>query len=376
MCHLIVYKFSRTADELNQLVGTAADLEVALKAKVDSIVNTNIGWSLAWGPAVFKKVDNAETGPDVAWFVATHPWTDENGITSEVYVVSMAGNVASDDTDIISHVVDLSDWVQNGIEKFPKPQLNDGSSTDRILVASGFAQYIFQIVNLIPKDRFPGARFTLPDFLATRQPPAGSYLTFTGHSVGGALCPILAETLLLNGSTKAFSKDKIAVYPTAGPSPGNNKFALQFTADFPPKFPPKSDGFEAWNCNIVNSLDIVPRAYSAGLCVPYFGLQSVLSMYGSAPQDVEPVIEALKGIAKETYCSITTSIFSTNSPIQITNQITVHDFITAALEFHYNGYPGSAPEGSEVNVAIADVSAAEQLQAAHSNPIIGLLLGI
>lgn len=54
--------------------------------------------------------------------------------------------------------------------------------------------------------------------------PHGLRLDVTGHSLGGALSPVLALYLSENLSGKV----QISVFPLAGPSPGNTEFAAYY----------------------------------------------------------------------------------------------------------------------------------------------------
>jgi hypothetical protein len=412
MCHLAVFEFSLAASAVNQQVGKKTELEDWMKNALDDIVKSNAdaGWKLVWGPVVYKKVDDEKTGPDNAWFVMYHPWMI-NDVPHDVYVVAMSGNANASDSGFTSSVVDLNAWLngEGGITTAPALLSNDGPSSEKMLVANGFAQSVFQIMNCTPRADFAGAKTTLPNFLASLKPlphhqislvdsvsptdslpvqhhvpsKADAYLTFTGHSIGGALSPILAQTLLLAKKIDHFPRKNIGVYPTAGPSPGNQVFAARFTADFPPKFPSINNSFEAWNCNLVNSLDIVPCGYSMDKWVTTRLLQSVPTMYGDAPQDVPDVIEKLKGAARNMYHPISTSIFSKTGDASDEACATIADFVTEALRFHTgDAYPGPGCEGCATHVHVTGLLAAFKLdeatseakeREARSHPIIGLL---
>ncbi|PPK72396.1 hypothetical protein B0F88_104190 [Methylobacter tundripaludum] len=108
---------------------------------------------------------------------------------------------------------------------------------------------------------------SLIDFLASVD-SSGCTLTFTGHSLAGALSPTLAMAAfdptagLLKNST--WTVEQAQAYPTAGATPGNGPFAQLFNgAGFG-----GSNGtqpWQLWNTDLYNYLDIVPRAWNKEL---------------------------------------------------------------------------------------------------------------
>lgn len=120
------------------------------------------------------------------------------------------------------------------------------------------------ISNLLSMTDTVTTKQTLIAWLKSVTPAAGSTLTFTGHSLAGALSPTLAMACfdpndgLLKGA--AWSVGETMIYPTAGATPGNGPFAdLVNGAGFG-----GTDGaqpWQKWNTDLFNNLDIVPRAW-------------------------------------------------------------------------------------------------------------------
>lgn len=100
---------------------------------------------------------------------------------------------------------------------------------------------------------------SLQSFLES-QAATNATIIFAGHSLGGALSPTLALDLVVNdGFAPAKWKD-VFVYPSAGPTSGNQRFRDLFANTFVPQ--PAAEAWNSWNMDVVNSLDIVPRAWN------------------------------------------------------------------------------------------------------------------
>ena len=99
----------------------------------------------------------------------------------------------------------------------------------------------------------------LQSFLQS-QAASNATLVFAGHSLGGALSPTLALDLVVNERFAPTSWKDVFVYPSAGPTSGNQRFHDLFVKTFVPQ--PATEAWNAWNMDVVNSLDIVPRAWN------------------------------------------------------------------------------------------------------------------
>jgi hypothetical protein len=107
---------------------------------------------------------------------------------------------------------------------------------------------------------------TLSQFLAAlpTTTTGGAQLTFAGHSLAGALSPTLALALFNpdGGALALGDWAAVAVYPTAGATPGNSDFATFFSKVLPPVAAAKSSPrYQTWNQDTWNTIDIVPHAW-------------------------------------------------------------------------------------------------------------------
>src|SRR3569832_1626184 len=82
-------------------------------------------------------------------------------------------------------------------------------------------------------------------------------LTFSGHSLAGALSPTLAFHLYPDPAGSGWAK--VHSLPTAGATPGNAAFVEAWTKAYPAT--PADSGFN-WNTDYANAHDVVPHAWN------------------------------------------------------------------------------------------------------------------
>lgn len=273
-----------------------AVLQEKIKAKLvhDGYLDQYVGsgWEIVWGPAVWRDKPGSNTPPDNTWFVAKKNALEVGGDTSPVYVVAIAGTTGNFDATYdwktedfgVGSVVDLGVWLRQneGILSKPPPP-SEPLRQSQTLISAGTAQGVFVLASNPPaKSPSSDSSTTLCGFLQNLDPPADAKLIFTGHSLGGALSPVLAVALSESKVEylKKF-KNRVFVYPTAGPSPGNQTFVNCFKGLFPASTP-GDQPYQVWNKNIVNSLDIVPHAWSTDTSIP-LNLHRLPTIWGTPP---------------------------------------------------------------------------------------------
>jgi hypothetical protein len=162
-------------------------------------------------------------------------------------------------------------------------------------------------------------------------------LAVTGHSLGGALSPTMALYLfdsqkLSTGWNANQNINVIAVYATAGPTPGNRSFAdyITHTAGL-------SDTVTYAYSSQYNSLDVIPQAWESGTLdkVPGIYESNINVISGSNPSEAIvgtlATIAFLKTLSKSTlYTNVykqasvwteMTGTFSTDVDDQVTKKL-------------------------------------------------------
>ncbi|KAI1750632.1 hypothetical protein F4782DRAFT_244475 [Xylaria castorea] len=236
-----------------------AALQAALKQALNQVLPQLTGnWTVSWGPRVYKEKnqDSPEGGPDNVWFAAV----DDN---QKVCVVAIAGTASNSWADIsqdfnVFEVVDFNAWVElwssEGIPQpeARKPTQDNGSALS--YCAKGTCDGVWNVLNNVSTEPDEGTR--IDQYLAGLD---SSYtVVVTGHSLGGALSPIVALGLV---KAKLAGSHKVKVLPSAGVSPGNDKLAADYATTFP-KDPLLGEGYQVYNTDYYNTFDIVPQAWS------------------------------------------------------------------------------------------------------------------
>ncbi|NES64998.1 MAG: lipase family protein [Okeania sp. SIO2D1] len=245
--------------------GCQEELQELLKTDITNYLNTpsiqqDIGnWDLVWGPVVYqvsltKKAANA-------MYVA------QNG---NQYVVAIAGTNPISFYDWLiedGSVKRQVSWPYGDIPPNLEPKISQGTSIG--------------LNNLLQKMKSSGQ--SLLEFLGETVENSDDEIEiiFTGHSLGGALSPTLALAAFDQKSEWAGEKPfKISVYPSAGPTPGNQDFSTYYDSEL------GNSTTRIWN-----DIDIVPHAWNETM------LSEIPSLY---QPEIQPgwLVKGFVGIAE------------------------------------------------------------------------------
>jgi hypothetical protein len=277
-----------TANQTGSPASLAATAATNINATLRQVAESIGNWQIVWGPVVFE-----ESGPGGLSTVADNTmvvFQGTDGSSAPVIVVAIAG------TNPISLFGFLGEDAVG-----PTPVTFSGDAW----IAAGTDAGLQNLEGL--QDPHLGA---LQPFLESLASPTTT-LVFAGHSLGGALSPSLALDLAVNKQFDLTRWAHVYVYPSAGPTPGNQAFRDLFAQTFPP-VPPSagSPAFNAWNMDITNTLDIVPYAWQDLSTLPNLYAPSIPS--ASVPQ-VQMIVNQLAAAeipSPNPYATLPTSSFT------------------------------------------------------------------
>jgi hypothetical protein len=247
-----VFTMSMLVNREGKVTGeTAGQLQEALDSTVrgdlsDPQFQSLIGdsWQIVWGPCVYQ---NAGSG------VADNAMLVVQNTASNMYVVAIAATNFHSTFDKLTE-----DASVKPIMAWPYGQAMPPGTTFPSGVAISPGTGIG--VGILQGMQDENSNKPLATFLQSVQSAAAT-LVFTGHSLGGALAPALACSLITQGALDPGQWADVYVYPTAGPTPGNGAFGTLFQTLFP-QTAVGAQPWEIWNSLIWNNLDIVPHAWN------------------------------------------------------------------------------------------------------------------
>lgn len=107
---------------------------------------------------------------------------------------------------------------------------------------------------------------SLLEFLGSLTNEGPAEIAFTGHSLGGALSPLVALKFLELTEQMGSKNLSVSVYPIAGPTPGDSQFASYAAAKFGENYH-----------SVINNYDIVPSSWQKDR------FARIPAMYASSP---------------------------------------------------------------------------------------------
>lgn len=249
---------ANSASDTKVAASSAQDAETQLTTLLSTGISTGIStylngdWAVTWGPAVF--VDSGQTSPYNATNAAYVAYNQQNGR----YVLAIAA------TDPISNY----DWSQEDFNITPAVAWNDAlktwTGTKGTDSSAGFltTATVNGVANVL---KLSAGGHTLLDYLKSLTLSGQETITVTGHSLAGALSPVVALGLIKGLRTTALSSDVVTAYPTAGATPGDLTFASFYSDTLKPitgtGASASASPWQVWNVDQWNQFDVVPSAW-------------------------------------------------------------------------------------------------------------------
>ncbi|WP_460639606.1 lipase family protein [Larkinella harenae] len=252
LCMLSNINYDLVAASEQELSQNTLKINDALQNNTTIRAYLGTDWQVVWGPAISNSIRKSSTSK-VDSFVTDNTMYVARGTElatgKRQYVVAIAGTNAVSRKGALSedfNVINEKAW--------------DTPNSGKISAGSALG---FTILNTMTD---PATGQTLLQFLSTLSDDGPTEVAFTGHSLGGALSPLMALKFIEQKQQMGYTNLTVSVYPIAGPTPGNKEFALYATGQF-------GEGYHS----VINANDIVPHAWQKDM------FAKIPSLYKNAP---------------------------------------------------------------------------------------------
>lgn len=206
----------------------------------DSVQQLIGTWTPVWGPVTYTEDPTGNKNPDTCVTDNTLmllKGTDPSDPSKTLYVLAIAGTIGASSYDWFTEDFGLDTMAlwpaktpgKSNTVAFKQPSISNNSSVTNTgrYISTGMATGL----NVLFNTMVDGSKGTLMNYLSTtfKNSSNSIEIAVAGHSLGGALAPCVALSLMDNQSVwNPALSCKITCYATAGFSPGNVNFASYF----------------------------------------------------------------------------------------------------------------------------------------------------
>ncbi|KAK0381317.1 hypothetical protein CLIM01_01286 [Colletotrichum limetticola] len=321
---------SLTANLAGSIVGPELVLQEAMNIAAKRMVKKHLsqyGWDITWGPRVWKsETSKGYEGLNNCWMVMKAPNVEyPDGTRFDTYVVAIADKPV-------------------GVQNPPFRDIPYG--------AWGTTFGAWAVATHASPSGNPGAGTNLLNYLANLKKSPGEFrVIFTGHSLGGALSPYLSLATKANNLVPGVADiaGDILALPSAGATPGEQLFSDAYSKLSKLSGP---GGYQLWNADFYNTLDIVPNAWSTDDTQDR-NIDKIVSIYGPLQgkflTQIQGLVQKAKDRAKSsgfTYIPIEGSPFNGTPPAKTpTNFLS---FMSEAVFQHTKAYHNAVNVSDEL----------------------------
>lgn len=232
---------------------------IVTNALADNIIQGCIGdWQLVWGPVVFSNNPDAATVvADNTMMLLYNPAPDSQ--TQDQFVIGIAG----------TNAVSMYGWFQEdfGVNTLVEWESIVNKSVNKFLftpsIAAGTNKGLQALLAM--QDSNGSTMLAALNTYVQTNNITGASVAVAGHSLGGALSPVMAmymQDTQSTWNTVSGSITAITTWPTAGPTPGNADFATYV-----------QDNMGANYNSKYNTIDVIPQAWM------YSSFENIPSIY-------------------------------------------------------------------------------------------------